>query len=68
MVKIITALIFSVALLGSALIISDGISRTAPTNGVVLDNGQVLLFYRGGLRSCMYYEFAEEWGCRESSD
>lgn len=55
MIKIMTTLILALGLVGFALLINDGLRAIGPTHGIVLDNGDVVIFYGGKTRRCGFY-------------
>lgn len=57
MVKVIPSVIIAIGLLGAGVFIGDGVSRiSATTQGVVLDDGEVVIFHRGRVRWCTKYD------------
>lgn len=67
MVKIISSLILMIGLLASAFVIHDGLAASAPTHGIVLDDGDVVVFHRGKTRRCGFYE-GDAVGCSQWSN
>lgn len=65
MTKIVTSLILALSLLGSAFLISEGL---APTNGLIMEDGAVLVFSNGRVRACVLSNSSGLWVCNPWSN
>lgn len=68
MIKIATSLILALGLMGSAFLISDGLYRMTPTNGLSLEDDTVLLFSGGRVRACILSDDTGLWICNPWSN